>query len=202
MLYTRKTGNCTAERHYGGITVYAESVSELEGAISSVEGRIVGALKESLLINGRGLRSVGGQNIEAEYPERIASGVIGYLIGRGEILGIQCLGSGGGEYRSYFLATNRSQVEQALCVAFDALRRTKPMKIKEIEAIVFGPRSQGTWMQAATIANSLAWIGLANHLGRFEVGLSEGAIDAADNVQQFKFNIYGGILAIDRPAWS
>src|SRR5688572_16371002 len=91
-----------ASKRFGGITIYAQSDSELQEGFEELVKSIAAASSNNLLMTKNHILAVCREDLKIELPDRLASAAFGRLLALGRISVLPCLTINNRVFRLYF----------------------------------------------------------------------------------------------------
>jgi len=150
-----------ASTKLGGVSIWAESESELSAGIEEVGEAIAHCAKAHLSITKVVLRKlVRDYRSDFKIEDRLFSAILGYVLRHGRLDAIVCASDSDRAFRVLLHSSQINRFACALEAAGKMLRENRIIEVRHLEKVVFGQRSYNTWSSTAHLLGRLSYLGL------------------------------------------
>jgi len=148
-------------RKLGGVTVWAETVSDLDFGLRSLSDAISLCAAPHLSITKSVLRKLVRDHLaESNIADRLFSAVLGATLRQGVLDAMVCGSENDRPYRILIHSSQIQHMTQALDTAETMLRRESILDVPRLEKVIFGRRSYNTWSSTSHLLARLSYLGL------------------------------------------
>lgn len=153
-----------AEKRFGGTTLYAPSIDELESRIQQITSSIETLCANHASLGRNNLAFLVRNHTALSIPRRVFGCLLGAVMRVGSIDQVCCVSVNHRPFRILVHRSRTHEFQQHLGIARQLLQRSVVLYVGELRERLFPVKGWGTWSSASYLLARLALLGTAAYI--------------------------------------